>query len=219
MPMDSMSFDEIRHWAYAAVFCDVLDSMGLRNQSPRAVLKAWTTPHVLVGRCKTTLWEEVDGEDPRPYELELQAVDDCKPDEILVCAAGGSMSSGIWGELLSTAAMNQGCIGAVVDGCVRDTRQMTAMEFPVYAVGTSIYDSLHRQRVTAIDVPVVMGGVEVTPGDLLIVDVDGAVVVPRAIEQQVTQLAYKKVHDENMTREAIRGGMKATEAYDKYGVL
>ena len=214
-----MSFDEIRHWAYAAVFCDVLDSMGLRNQSPRAVLKAWTTPHVLVGRCKTTLWEEVDGEDPRPYELELQAVDDCKPDEILVCAAGGSMSSGIWGELLSTAAMNQGCIGAVVDGCVRDTRQMTAMKFPVYAVGTSIYDSLHRQRVTAIDVPVVMGGVEVTPGDLLIVDVDGAVVVPRAVEQQVTQLAYKKVHDENMTRDAIRGGMKATEAYDKYGVL
>jgi 4-hydroxy-4-methyl-2-oxoglutarate aldolase len=219
MPVGSMSFDEIRSWAYSAVFCDVLDSIGLRSQSPRVQLRAWTTPDVLVGRCKTTSWEEVDGEDPRPYELELQAVDACQPDDILVCAAGGSRSSGIWGELLSTAAMNQGCIGAVVDGCVRDTCQMTAMGFPVYAIGTSIYDSLHRQRVTAIDVPVEIGGVEMMSGDLLIVDADGAVVVPRGVEQKVTQLAFEKVHDENVTRDAIRGGMKATEAYEKYGVL
>jgi regulator of RNase E activity RraA len=219
MAVESMSLAEIRPWAYAAVFCDVLDSIGLRNQSPEIELKAWTKPVVLVGRSKTTQWEEVRGEDPRPYELELQAVDACKPDDILVCAANSSRSSGIWGELLSTAAMNQGCLGAIVDGCVRDTLQMNAMGFPVYAVGTSIYDSLHRQRVSAVDVPVVIGGVEISAGDLLIADADGVVVVPREVEQKVTRLAFEKVHDENVTRDAIRGGMKATEAYRKYGVL
>jgi regulator of RNase E activity RraA len=73
--------------------------------------------------------------DPKPYELELLAVDSCQPDDVLVCAAGGSMRSGIWGELLSTAARNAGCIGVIVDGAVRDVAQMRRMKFPVFARG------------------------------------------------------------------------------------
>ena len=157
--------------------------------------------------------------DPRPYELELRAVDSCAPDDVLIGAAAGSMRSGIWGELLSTAARNAGCVGAIVDGAVRDVAKMKAMGFGVFARGTCVYDSLNRQRVVDVDVPVEICGVRFAPGELVIADVDGVVVVPQAVEAQAIQRAWAKVHAENVTRDAIRAGMKAVAAYEKYGVL
>jgi 4-hydroxy-4-methyl-2-oxoglutarate aldolase len=68
-------------------------------------------------------------------------------------------------------------------------------------------------------VPVDIDGVTFTPGDLVIADVDGIVVVPQSVEKEAIQNAWEKVNAENITRDAIRGGMKATEAYRKYGVL
>ena len=126
-------------------------------------------------------------EDPNPYELELKAVDACQPDDVLIAAAGGSMRSGIWGELLSTAASNRGCVGAIVDGAVRDIRQMTRMSFPVFARGRCISDSQNRQRVIDLEVAVEIDGVKFNQGDLVIADVDGVVVVPREIEKDAIQ--------------------------------
>ena len=135
----------------------------------------------------------------RPYELELKAVDACQPDDVLIAAAGGSMRSGVWGELLSTAAMNRKCAGAIVDGAVRDVAKTTEMKFPVFARGRCIYDSLNRQRMIDIDVPVEIGGVIFSPGDLVIADSDGIVVVPQKIEREgdrkgVGKSAYRKRH-------------------------
>jgi len=203
----------------AAVVCDALDSLGLRQQSPRLALEQLTTEGVLIGRAKTTLWTDMAHQDPQPYELELRAVDTCRPDEVLIAAAGGSMRSGIWGELLTTAARNRGCVGAIVDGAVRDVRQMRAMGFPVFARGTCSYDSKDRQRVVDLDVIVELGGVAIAPGDLVVADRDGLVVVPQAVEAEVVARAWDKVQAENVTRDAIRGGMLAQAAYEKYGVL
>lgn len=209
----------MREKLFAAVVCDALDSLGFPNQSPRVSLAPQTVDGVLIGRCQTTLWSDMAHEDPDPYALELQAVDACRPDDVMIAAAHGSTRSGIWGELLSTAAMNCGCIGAIIDGAVRDVRQMRTMNFPVYARGRCIYDSLNRQRVIDRDVPVEIDGVTFTPGDLVIADTDGVVVVPQEVEQDVIRAAWNKVHAENVTRDAIKNGMKATDAYDKYGVL
>lgn len=203
----------------SAVVCDALDQEGLPRQSPRVPLKPLTVDAVLVGRCRTTLWADMAHPDPRPYELELKAVDACRPDDVLVCAAGGSVRSGVWGELLSTAARNAGCVGAVVDGAVRDVTRMRQMGFPVFARGTVIYDSKDRQRVIDLDVPVEIDGVRFSPSDLVVADEDGVVVVPRAAEAAVVRRAWEKVHAENRVRDAIRGGMKAAEAFDRFGVL
>ena len=209
----------MRQSLYSAVVCDALDAEGLANQSPRVPLKPLTTGGVLVGRCKTTLWADMAHPDPRPYELELAAVDSCRPDEVIIAAAGGSMRSGIWGELLTTAAKNSGCVGVIVDGAVRDLHRMNDMQFPVFARGACIYDSKDRQRVIDIDVPVEIDGVRFEPGDLVVADEDGVVVVPRALEEQVIPRAWAKISDESEVRDAIRAGMKATEAFRKYGVL
>lgn len=213
------TLDEMRQRLYSAVVCDALDALGFTNQSPRVPLKPLTAGGVLVGRCKTTLWADMAHADPRPYELELQAVDTCRPDDVLIAAAGGTTRSGLWGELLSTAARRSGCMGAIVDGAVRDVVKMTAMGFAVYARGTCLYDSKDRNRVIDVDVPVEIDGVRFSPGDLVLADADGVVVVPQAVEAQAIAAAWEKVHAEDIVRDAIRGGMTATEAFRKYGVL
>lgn len=215
-----ITIEMMRQSLTAAVVSDALDGLGHRRHTPALPLRPLTVSDgVLVGRCRTTLWADMAHPDPKPYELELQAVDACQPDDVLICAANGSNRSGIWGELLSTAARNRGCIGAIVDGMVRDVRQMTKMGFAVWALGTNLLDSLHRQRVIDVDVPVEVGGIEFRSGDLVIADVDGVVVVPRELEVEAIRRAWEKVYAENVTRDAIRGGMLASEAYRKYGVL
>lgn len=216
---DRISLSQMRESLYSAVVSDALDAMGYRHQSPRVQLVPYSGDQLLVGRCKTTLWADMFHKDPRPYELELMAVDSCRPDDVLICAAGGSMHSALWGELLSTASRNTGCIGAIVDGAVRDVAKIRQMQFPVFARGTSVYDSQDRQRVIDLDVPVEIAGVRFCSGDLVFADLDGVVVVPQAIEEEAIQRAWDKVHAENRTRDAIRGGLKAAEAYKKYGVL
>jgi 4-hydroxy-4-methyl-2-oxoglutarate aldolase len=203
----------------AAVVCDALDAEGFRHQSPRVPLRPLTGDSVLIGRCKTTLWADMAHPDPRPYELELKTVDGCQPDDVLIAAAAGSTRSGVWGELLSTAARNTGCVGVIVDGAVRDVARMRQMGFPVFARGTCPYDSKDRQRVIDLDIPVEIDGVRFATGDLVVADDDGVVVVPRAVEAAVVRRAWDKVHAENQVRDAIRAGMKATDAFDRFGVL
>jgi 4-hydroxy-4-methyl-2-oxoglutarate aldolase len=219
----SYSLSEIRSHLYAAVLCDALDQVGLRHQSPRVDLSLVAGPKRwqgnLAGRCKTTLWVDMYHDDPRPYELELQAVDACQADDVIIAAAGGSMRSGVWGELLTTAAIHRGCIGAIVDGAIRDTRQISEIGFPVLARGTCLYDSLHRQRVVDVDVPVEIDAVRFEPGDLVFADADGIVVVPRQVEAEVLRLAFEKVGAENLVRRAIAEGMSAVAAFERFGVL
>ena len=211
--------DAIRAELYVAVVLDALDQVGLRHQAPRVPLPPLTGVAKLVGRCRTSLWADMAHHDPNPYELELEAVDGCAPDDVLISAAGGSLRSGIWGELLSTAARNTGCVGAIVDGAVRDLDAMQAMGFPVFARGVSPYDSLHRQRCIDVQVPVEIDGVVFSPRDLVLADRDGVVVVPQAVEAEVLDRAFQKVRAEDRVRDEIKAGAQAGEVYRKYGVL
>jgi regulator of RNase E activity RraA len=214
-----LTIAHVRESMYVAVVLDALDSVGRTRQSPRVPLVPQTLHVPLVGRCRTTLWADMFHVDPRPYELELQAVDACRPDDVLIAAASGSMRSGLWGELLSTAARNAGCVGAIVDGAVRDVDKMTGMGFAVYARGRCPSDSKDRQRVVDRDVPVEIDGVVFAPGDLVLADGDGVVVVPQEVEAEVLRRAWIKVHAENEVRDAIRAGLGAVEAFRRYGVL
>jgi regulator of RNase E activity RraA len=211
---------QMRDVLSVALLCDALDAAGYPHQAPRLKIRPLTMPGaLLIGRCKTTLWAEMAHEDPDPYKLELAAVDSCHPESVLVCAAAGSDRSGIWGELLSTAASNAGCVGAIVDGAVRDVAKMRAMQFSVFARGTSPYDSRNRQRVIDYDVPIELDGVAILPGDLIAADEDGIVVVPRSVEDRIVRAAWEKALAENHMRSAIRSGMTATAAFQKFGVL
>jgi regulator of RNase E activity RraA len=213
------SLETLRRVLSSALVCDALDAEGHPNQSPRVSLKPLSGCHTLLGRCRTTLWADMHHVDPRPYELELQAVDGSRLDDVIIAAAGGSMRSGIWGELLTTAARNAGCAGAIVDGAIRDIRLVRELGFPVYARGTSPYDSRDRQRVIDIGVPVEIAGVRFETGDLVVADEDGVAVVPRRVEAAVIRRVWAKVTAENQVRAALQAGMRVTDAFHEFGVL
>ena len=151
-----------------------------------------------------------------PYAGELAAVDALKVGDVLVVSES---AWSFWGELLSTAARYRGCRGVVLDGPTRDTPAIREMGFPVFHVGIHPADSLGRIDVTAHDVPISCGGVLVHPGDLVLADHDGVVVVPLGIAEKVLQLAEEKVSGENLVRKALAGGMSTAEAFAKYGIL
>lgn len=203
----------------AALVLDALDALGYRRQAilPSPVPRTTSLP--AVGRAKTLLWADLTADDPNTYELELRAVDSLQPGDLVVCATGGSARSGIWGELLTTAAMARGSTGVVTDGAVRDLAQMEAMGFPVFSLSLSPLDSMNRQKVVAFDVPVEIAGVTIAPGDMVIADRDGAAVVPQAVADEVLALALEKSGREDGFRAAVRNGMSLVAAYEKFGVL
>ncbi|GLU52825.1 hypothetical protein Dfri01_22860 [Dyadobacter frigoris] len=214
-----MDLEKLKDQLYVAVLSDVLDKMGYTRQATRIAFFSYTGISKIIGRCKTTLWVDMFDVDPNPYEMELRAVDSCQPGDVLIAAAGGSTRSGIWGELLSTAAGNRGCTGVIVYGGVRDIDKMRDMKFPVFATSKNPYDSQNRQRVVDMDVTVEIDGVKFRPGDIVMADEDGIVVIPKEVEAEVIEAALQKINAENITRDAIKNGMKAVEAYQKYGVL
>jgi regulator of RNase E activity RraA len=154
-----------------------------------------------------------------PYELEMDLIDSLAPGEIPVFACSNPGRVAPWGELLSTAAQVRGAAGAVMDGCVRDIKAIRAMGFPVFHGGIAPLDSKGRARVMAVDVPVECAGVRVNSGDLVFGDADGLVVVPRAAEEKVLELAAEKLKGERDTLAELRQGMSLREVFARHGIL
>ena len=214
----------IKDWIAAAdtlstaLVLDALDAEGFRRQALPNIPPR-TAARVTVGQAKPLLWVDFAHDDPDTYALELQAVDSIAPHDLVVCATANSDRSGIWGELLTTAALQRGAAGIVTDGAVRDLSEMEAMGFPVFARHLSPYDSMNRQKVVAFDVAVEIDGVGVAPGDIVVADRDGIAVVPQGVAAAVLARALEKARAEDGFRAAVKAGMSLTEAYAKFRVL
>jgi 4-hydroxy-4-methyl-2-oxoglutarate aldolase len=206
----------------AAILSDVLDGLGLMRQAMRPFVRPLDEALVLCGRARTGLYmpayEVRRGENP--YEVEMALVDDLKPGEVPVLACGGPTERiAPWGELLSTAARARGAAGCVIDGLVRDVRQIREMRFPVFHGGIGPLDTKGRARMMERDIPVECGGVRVENGDLLFGDVDGIVVVPRARAAEVIAAAQEKTRGENATRKELEEGRPLAEVFARHGIL
>lgn len=212
---------EVRARLFVSVLSDCLDSVGLRNQALPARIRPLDEALVMAGRARTAAFMEVYHEEPgrNPYELEIALLDSLLPDEIPVFACSNPARVAPWGELLSTAARVRGAAGALMDGCVRDVRAIRAMEFPVFAGGIAPLDSKGRGVVMALDVPVECAGVRVEPGDLVVGDADGVVVVPRGAEEEVLRRAFEKVGGERDTLRDLQAGHSLGDVFRRYGIL
>ena len=204
---------------HPAVVGDVLDRLGLRSQSMAPHIRPLTHAMRLAGYAATVHCIEVDGPpDDRHewYKGELRAVDALEPGDVMVVSTCGGC---YWGELLATASRHSGARGIVADAYTRDTLALIEMGFPTFVAGISPEDSLGRIDVDAVGVPVECGTVSVHPGDLIIADYDGVVVVPSARAEGVVALAEEKVSGENLVREKLADGMPVSEAFRTYGVI
>ena len=211
----------IRSKLYTAVLSDVLDELGYMDQALPPAIRPLDDARPMVGFARTGVYREVYRVEPgeNPYELEIALVDDLAKDDIAVFGCGGSRRIAPWGELLSTAARARGAAGCLTDGLVRDVRQVRAMGFPVFHAGIAPLDSKGRGKVAEIDVPIRVAGVLVLPGDLVVGDADGVVVVPQAVESRVLERALAKVDGEDRTREELSRGAKLADVFARYRVL
>lgn len=207
---------------YSAVLSDTLDSMGYMHQAMKPFIRPVDDSLTMMGRVRTGLYMITYGHAPgeNPYELEMKLVDSLRPGEVAVLACNGPTERiAPWGELLSTASRARGANGCVTDGLVRDLRHIKAMGFPVFHGGIGPLDSKGRGRMAEIDTEVVCAGVKMKTGDLIFGDIDGVVVIPQTIEQEVLARATDKVSNETATRRELENGTLLAEVYAKYGVL
>jgi len=210
----------IREKLYTPVLSDTLDGLGYRRQAMRHDIRPLHPDFVLVGRARTLLWMATyEPVKPNPYVNEIRAIDSLRPGEVMVHSTDHSWTVAPWGELLSTAARMRGSAGTIVDALVRDVKRIIALGFPTFARGIKPLDSCGRGFVADIDVTISCGEVEVHPGELVVGDYDGVVVIPRAVEDEVLARALAKVDGENHTRDELLQGRLLGEVYDKYGVL
>jgi regulator of RNase E activity RraA len=202
---------------YTAVIADVLDKLGLRNQTMHPRIRPLWPEAKIAGFALTVQTVPAREVAPsEPYAGELAAVDSIQAGDVLVVSAS---PWSFWGELLSTAAKYRGCHGVILDGPTRDSQSIRAMGFPVFHVGFHPADSLGRLDVVGHNLPIQCGDVLVYPGDLVLADHDGVVVVPSALAEVTLRMAEEKVSGENLVRKALAKGMSTTEAFQKFGIL
>jgi regulator of RNase E activity RraA len=216
---DVALLERIENTLYTAVVADSLDQLGYHDCAMSERLRPVAARHCFAGWARTISCRDLHYDMPDPYAMEIEAVDSLLPGEVAVVATGESKRNAPWGELLSTASVARGARGAVVDGLVRDVKKIDELGFGVFAAGIKPVDSRGRGVVVEYNVTVECGGILVSPGDLIFADYDGVVVVPRAIVDEVVQLATDKVTRENNSRADLAGGAYLRDVFNKYGVL
>jgi regulator of RNase E activity RraA len=207
---------------YAAVLSDVLDGMGLMSQAMRPFIRPLDDSLVMLGRARTGLYRPVYHVEPgsNPYAVEMALIDSLRPGEVAVFACDGPTERiAPWGELLTTASQVRGAVGCVTDGLVRDIRRIREMRFPVFHGGIGPLDSKGRGEMVAMDVPVELAGVRVEPGDWILGDADGVVVIPQAAAGEAFRQALAKVSAEDTTRDELATGASLAEVFARHGVL
>jgi regulator of RNase E activity RraA len=224
---DTDLFAQARRELFTAVVGDIMDKLGFRHQFLPPAIRPLDRGMVVIGRAMTVL--EADFFDDavpqsqntlssRPFGLMLDALDDLKANEVYICT-GASPRYALWGELMSTRAIQCGAAGAVVDGYSRDTKGILKLGFPTFSYGSYAQDQGPRGKVIDYRTPIEIDRARVEPGDIVVGDLDGVCIVPNKAERDVFAGAFEKARAEKTVQRALESGMTARGAFEKYGIL
>lgn len=200
---------------YVAAIADVLDDRGLWHQVMSEEIKALRLTDKVAGIAHTALGRPERSVD-RSIRLGARMVDGLAEHEVAVFDCSDDRTVGHWGELLANGAIARGVRGAVIDGGVRDTAALLDLEFPVFHRFRSARDAKGRWNVVDVQQPIVCGGVPVSPGDIIVGDCDGVVVVPREIAYEVLVEAETTARVEDEIRDRVRQGEPVGDLYMAY---
>jgi regulator of RNase E activity RraA len=177
---------------------DAMD--GLNNLSP--AIKPLKDEYKLAGRALTVKIPVGDN------LAVLRAIREAQPGDIIVVDAKGDQYRAIAGDFVVGMAKTMGVGGIVVDGVIRDIAGIKELNFPVFSKGTAVAAS-GKAGVGEINVGISCGGMAVNPGDIIVGDADGVVVIPQAIEQEVLVKALDKLKKDQIREESISGNREA----------
>jgi regulator of RNase E activity RraA len=224
---DEELFEVAQKELFTCVVGDTLDKQNLLHQYLPPQIQPLSRDMVLIGRAMPVLsgdvfQEKIEGSanelSAKPFGLMLEAVDDLNQNEIYV-NTGSSPRNALWGELMSVRARKRGARGAVLNGYVRDTKAILAMEYPTFGFGSYGQDSAPRYKVHDFRIPIEINGVLIRPGDILFGDIDGVVVIPSEVETETFSLALDKMRGERSVRRELEEGSSAVAVFKKHGIM
>lgn len=143
-------------------------------------------------------------------------IDDVPPGDVVVLDNGGRLDATVWGDILTVMAHKRGIGGTVIHGVCRDISRSLEVGYPVFSRGNYMRTGKDRVQADAYNGPVSLGEVRVRPGDLLVGDADGLVLIPREREAEVLEVAKEIEATEEGIRQEIRKGSRLDEARKKF---
>lgn len=205
---------------YTGAVTDVLDRHGCLQQTLPPQLAPLRPGMRLAGPVYPVLGRPHPGHDyDTSIRLVLEMLGSVPPEHVAVYQCNDRASAHL-GELSVTSLASRGCAGAVIDGGARDADYILREDFPVFSRYVTPQDCVPRWELLAHgDVTIVVGGVRLAPGDWIVGDRDGLVVVPSARVMAVLEEAETKVATESEIRDSVRAGMLPLEAYERYGTF
>jgi 4-hydroxy-4-methyl-2-oxoglutarate aldolase len=204
---------------YTAVLADILDARGHCDQTLPPSIRPLAPGMRLAGRAFTVSGRPSSVSD---YDAALRKVlgmlGEVPAGHVAVYSCAHDVSAHL-GELSVTSLAARGVAGCVLDGGCRDVRFVLETGFPVFSRHVTPEDSTWRWELEATQASITVGRVEIEPGDWVVGDDDGVVVVPRELAEDVLAEAEGKAAAESEIRAAVREGMTPLEAYERYGTF
>ncbi len=202
---------------YTGAVSDVLDSMGLRNQTLPHYIMPLTLEMVVAGPAFTGQGYPVSDLSSDDSVTRIRMLESIRPGTVSVWSSAGHFESAHWGEIMSNAARERGCTGAVVDGGLRDTRFILQMGFLVFCRFRCSASSIGRWEIKEWMIPITIGDTLINPDDFVFGDADGVVIIPKALTVEVLLRTEQIVARENGMRADLAKGMTVSDVYKKHG--
>lgn len=217
--MDQEKKKKLKEVLYSGILCDVLDGMGYRNQSIGMALKPLGDETVIFGPAFTSIGTEVYSMPENPLIAQCRVVDQLREGEIYILKTRGAYNCAVFGELFATAVRKKGGAGVLLDGLARDLKELKKMQFPLFYKGTDPKTSKGRCEINECQIPVEIEGVTIFPGDYIFGDVDGIVVIPSALSEEVFDKALDTIEKENLVRDGLINGQSLESVYTEIGAI
>lgn len=193
---------------------DALDSLGLKGAT-WGIGPLWQCPRI-VGRAVTMKIKPAGLQQPTQH-LGTAPIEAANPGDIIVIDNGGQLQFSCWGGLLALSAKLKGVSGVVIDGACRDIDEARELSFPVYARGVVPMTARGRIMQESFNQEIQFGGVQCHPGDLVIADGSGVVIIPKQKEEEVIGAAEGIYQKEQEMAAGIRKGYSSLEMLEKLG--
>ena len=213
------NLNEIKHSLYSGILCDVLDGLGYRNQAISNAIAGLTEDTVIFGPAFTSIGTQVYSMPESPLIAQTRVVDQLGEGEIYVLVTRGEYNCAVFGELFATAINQRKGAGVLLDAYARDIKQLKAMNFPLFYRGKNPKTSKGRCEINECQIPVIMDGVTINPGDYIFGDCDGVVIIPKDLIEEVLDRAFALIKDEDRVRDGLLSGDSLEKVYTEIGAI